>query len=251
MGVGSISPYLCAVLLFVEWVSLTLFARMQTLEARLATVTAEPIRIEPSERHMVEYLADMHAVITALERLERANNRDLVSTADYEQSLEKLVKRFDTVDKQLQATPLARYNGYKAFMRDYDLTSSCAAALARLTAIAHQREAEAAQALAAAKPTLNPQEVLEATQHFITAMDALKLGQTAADQLHPVIADLIVAVKRVAPEFDQLPRLNTWLSKLDSMHASDQLDDRETREMLFDLDRGYQAFHRHLGTTNK
>jgi ESCRT-I complex subunit VPS28 len=223
---------------------------MDVLESRLATATSDPIDIEPSERHVVEYLADMYAVITALEKLERANNRDLVPTKDYDECLGKLIARFDRVDEQLRVTHQARYRGHRDFMEEYDMSASCAAAASRLAATLQQRERDAANAAALAQAEekkLNPQEVLEATQHFITAMDALKLHQTAADQLHPVISDLVSAVRRVAPQFEQLSRLETWLRKLDSMHASEQLDDTETREMLFDIDRGYQAFHRHLG----
>jgi ESCRT-I complex subunit VPS28 len=225
---------------------------MDALDRRLTATLAEgPIQIEPSEKHVVEYLADMYAAITAIEKLERANNRDLVTPIEHEEGLQRLIRRFDTVDSQLKATHQARYRGYRYFMEEYDMTASCAAAASRLTAIMDQRTKDAAtaqaQALAAQEPTLNPQEILEATQHFITAMDSLKLNQTAADQLHPLVVDLISAVRRVAPNFDQLPRLENWLSRLDNMHASDTLDDRETREMLFDLDRGYQAFHRHLG----
>ena len=223
---------------------------MEVLDTRLAQATSDPIDIEPSERHVVEYLADMYAVITALEKLERANNRDLVPTSEYDECLGKLVARFDRVDGQLRATHQARYRGYRDFMEEYDMTSSCAAAGSRLaeTLLGRERAAANAAAMAQAEEKkLNPQEVLEATQHFITAMDALKLHQTAADQLHPVISDLISAVRRVAAQFEQLPRLENWLRKLDSMHASEQLDETETREMLFDIDRGYQAFHRHLG----
>lgn len=204
-------------------------------------VGSERVDVEPYERHTVEYLADMYATITALEKLERAHNRDWVAGEAYGASLEKLLDRFRTVEAQLRATHQSRYVDVESFMESYDMTTSCAAALSRLraTKAATQEKPEA--------PGVNPQEVLEAAQYFITAMDALRLRQTAADQLHPVIADLVATVRRVAPGFEHLPRLEGWLARLDTMAASEQLDDAAARDMQFDLDRGYQAFHHFLG----
>lgn len=39
--------------------------------------------------------------------------------------------------------------------------------------------------------------VAETVQHFITAMDAIKLEQRAVDELHPLVSDLMNALNRV------------------------------------------------------
>ena len=42
-----------------------------------------------------------------------------------------------------------------------------------------------------------PPQVAETVQHFITAMDALKLRMVAVDQLCPILSDLITSMSKV------------------------------------------------------
>ncbi len=50
--------------------------------------------------------------------------------------------------------------------------------------------------------------VAETVQHFITAMDSLKLEMTAVDQLYPILSDLLASLGRIT----QLPP--DWSGKL-------------------------------------
>ena len=204
----------------------------------------EPVAIAPSERHVVDYQADMYACVTSLEKLERANHRDLIGGEQYQAALARLLEKFHSIEAQLKAAHGARYVDVERFMEDYDMSSSCAAAKARLHAAAETVREKGKKADDG--PAVNPRSVMEAAQHFITCMDCLKLGQTAADQLHPNLSDLLATVRRVKPDFTPLPRLQGWLDKLDTMGASEQLSDSETRDMLFDLDRAYQSFYAFL-----
>ena len=55
--------------------------------------------------------------------------------------------------------------------------------------------------------------VAETVQHFITAMDAIKLEQRAVDELHPLISDLMNALTRVPnlpPDHSGVVRLSEW-----------------------------------------
>lgn len=211
---------------------------------------SETVAVAPSERHTVEYLADMYAAITTIEKLERANHRDLISKVEYTTKLDHLIEKFESIELQLKEASSAHYTDVDAFMSEYDMSNSCAAAKSRLhklKAAKAQAERETTQNAEATTNKVNPRRVLEAAQHFITIMDSLKLNQTAADQLFPIMTDLVATVKAVYPEFEQLPRLESWLRLLDGMNASDQLSEQQTREMLFDLERGYQAFYSYLG----
>ena len=221
------------------------------------------VSIATAERHTVDYLADMYAVITTLEKLERANHRDLISGEQHAAMLPRLRDKFLSIESQLQASSGARYTTVEDFMLEYDMADGSAAAKARLqqwrqaatlaeeerqraAAEQHAASASATQAAEAKSTAVNPRTVLESAQHFITIMDCLKLHQTAADQLHPILADLLAAVRQVYPDFEYLPKLEAWFARIDAMQASDQLDERATRDMLFDLERGYQAFYKYL-----
>ncbi len=87
----------------------------------------------------------------------------------------------------------------------------------------------------------------EQVQHFITAMDELKLLTKDVDALHPRIADLFESLSHVPllpPDHVSKAKVQTWLRTLSSMRAHDQLSDEQARQMLFDLDLGYSAFHK-------
>lgn len=217
----------------------------------------DPVIVVPSERHFVDYLADMYAAILCLERLERAHNRDLVPSDEYSRTLDKTLSRIKTIENQLNvaASSGLRYSGLDDFLQTYGVSQACGAARARLIETARQQaeriaEREKQQNAAELQKSMptgpNPTSVLQAAQHFITLMDCLKLNQRSTDQLYPLIQDLLNAVRRVHPQFDQLPRLTNWMTLLDSMKASDELNDEQVREFLFDVDRGYNAFYRYL-----
>lgn len=82
-------------------------------------------------------------------------------------------------------------------------------------------------------------------------MDALKLEQRAVDEVQPLISELMSALTRVASlpgDFEGLVKMRLWLQKLNQMRAVEELSDEEARQLIFDLEGAYSAFHRHLST---
>ncbi|KAJ1632327.1 vacuolar protein sorting-associated [Pavlovales sp. CCMP2436] len=91
--------------------------------------------------------------------------------------------------------------------------------------------------------------VAETVQHFITSMDAVKLGMVAVDQIQPLLNDLLVALTKIPnlpPNFVAKEKARQWLTVLHAMRASDELDEGQVRQILFDLETGYNEFHRSL-----
>jgi ESCRT-I complex subunit VPS28 len=124
--------------------------------------------------------------------------------------------------------------------------------------------------------------VFHAVQHFITAMDSLKLGMKAVDELHPNMSDLMDSVNKVVrthaqdthcqsaaspavvlntdcavvplcvlslqatlpAEHESKTKVREWLLRLGSMKAHDELSAEQVRQMSFDLENAYNAFHR-------
>lgn len=89
----------------------------------------------------------------------------------------------------------------------------------------------------------------EATQHFITFLDALRLNYTAKDQLHPLLSDVITAVNNIpgTGQFEGRAKIVQWLITLNGMRAGDEIDEGQRREMLFDLESAYHEFYKTLG----
>jgi len=90
--------------------------------------------------------------------------------------------------------------------------------------------------------------VAECVQHFITAMDALKLEQRAVDEVQPLISDLMNSLTRVPNANCENGRnkLTEWLFALNSMRAAEEISEEQARQLSFDLDAAYSEFHRSL-----
>jgi ESCRT-I complex subunit VPS28 len=85
--------------------------------------------------------------------------------------------------------------------------------------------------------------ILEATQDFITFLDALKLGLLAKDQLHPLLSDLIQSVNKVTDkDFDNRGKIVQWLITLNQMRATEELSEDQARELELDMNLAYQGF---------
>jgi ESCRT-I complex subunit VPS28 len=91
--------------------------------------------------------------------------------------------------------------------------------------------------------------VAETVQHFITAMDAVKLEQRAVDELQPLLSDLMECLTRLPEtpnDFEPNFKIQHWLQKLNSMRAIEQIDEDDARQLYHDLDSAYAEFTRFL-----
>lgn len=85
--------------------------------------------------------------------------------------------------------------------------------------------------------------ILEATQDFITFLDALRLGLLAKDQLHPLLTDVIQSVNKVTDrDFENRGKIVQWLITLNQMKATEELTDAQARELELDINSAYQGF---------
>ena len=174
------------------------------------------IVIAPSERHTVEHLSDLYSVLMAMEKLEKAFHRDLVTSEQYNAAVERLFDKYDRITMQLAAQKL--FTSLDAFTAEYNM--NCPGAKTCILNGRPSLKAAAAAAAAAdsgADMGLKPKTILEAGQHFITLMDCLKLGQRAKDQLHPILVDLIATVEKINGDLEVLPKLRVRREQLDAM----------------------------------
>ena len=85
--------------------------------------------------------------------------------------------------------------------------------------------------------------ILEATQEFITFLDALKLGFLAKDQLHPLLSEVIQSLNKVTDrDFDGRGKIIQWLITLNQMKATEELSEEQARELDLDMNAAYQGF---------
>eukprot|EP01094_Clydonella_sp_ATCC50884_P026399 TRINITY_DN7222_c0_g1_i1.p1 TRINITY_DN7222_c0_g1~~TRINITY_DN7222_c0_g1_i1.p1 ORF type:complete len:212 (-),score=50.28 TRINITY_DN7222_c0_g1_i1:144-779(-) len=198
-------------------------------EVRLAT--------NNKERELMDDMANLFSIIKTLEHLEAAYVRDSCTPAQYTTHCEKLLGQYGTASKLLGPDFTLRQ-----FMLDYRL--DCPAAAHRIEVgvpitIEHKSD----------KGGASISHVAEATQAYITAMDGLQLERTAADQLQPLLCDLVAALEKLTilpREFDGLRKTQTWLEVVNKMKASEELSEEQARQLTFDLENSYNNFLRYL-----
>ncbi|CAI7788736.1 unnamed protein product [Closterium sp. NIES-53] len=154
-----------------------------------------------AEREQYESFADLYAIIKTTEKLEKAYVRDLISPADYEPACAKLIGQFRTLRTALQsAVP-----DIERFMTTYKM--DCPAAKNRLLVAGVPATVEHKSAtVESGSATV---AVAETVQHFITAMDTVKLNMLAVDQLNPPQVDPLA----LAP-----PQLSLLSNELSTSH---------------------------------
>ena len=85
--------------------------------------------------------------------------------------------------------------------------------------------------------------VVNATENFITLLDAIKIGLTEKDTLHPLLVEIIQAVNKVTDkEFESKGKIVQWLITLNQMRAAEKLNDDQAREFQFDMEQAYYGF---------
>ncbi|XP_048000952.1 vacuolar protein sorting-associated protein 28 homolog [Cydia fagiglandana] len=188
------------------------------------------------EREKHDNMAELYAVVSTLQHLEKAYMRDLVRAQEYTAACSRLLVQYKVAFKQVQGT---EFPNIEAFITKFRL--DCPAALERI------REN---------KPNLIKDDkgntnkyIAEIVSLFITLMDKLRLEFRAMDMIQPELRDLRDTMDRLMmlPEdFEGKLKVQEWLDKLSEMSASDELSEAQGRQLIFDLETSYQAFNKFL-----
>jgi len=187
------------------------------------------------ERRRYEDMADLYAVVKTTQHLEKAYIRDCVNADEYTEACSRLISQFKTNEKALDGINTLD------FINEY--TMDCPLAVERL--LTAGVPATVMHSTGRVSKDKNAAVIAaEATQEFITAMDVLRLNQTAVDEVQPVISSLLNSLNKaesVAPEFDK-SKIQEWLVTLNKLRASEDLNDDQVRQLLLDLDTSYASF---------
>ena len=188
------------------------------------------------EREKHDNMAELYAVVSTLQHLEKAYMRDCVRAQEYTAACSRLLVQYKVAFKQVQAD---EFPNIEAFVAKYRL--DCPAALERI------REN---------KPNLIKDDkgntnkyIAEIVSLFITLMDKLRLELRAMDMIQPELRDLRDTMDRLImlPEdFEGKLKVQEWLDKLSDMSASDELSESQVRQLVFDLETAYGAFNKFL-----
>lgn len=213
-----------------------------------------------AERDLQDSLGELFSIIVTLDELEKAFLKDAIPEAEYTDICERSLRQYKAL--LADETIAAEFRDLEDFKAKWELdvpraTERLRVGMPSTTVTASSAAPSSASAAAASaggggsggNSGNNPSGVLilEATQEFITFLDAVKLGLLSKDQLHPLLSDVIQAVNRVTDkDFDSRGKIVQWLITLNQMKASDELSEQQARELELDIQQAYQGFRRTL-----
>lgn len=195
------------------------------------------------ERQAYDDQATLYAIILAIEHLERSYARDAVTQPTYVSECNKLISQFRLAEKA--ALPKLKMTT-ETFMKLYQM--DCPRAEERLKMGVPEPLRQSVESADVAVT------VAETVQHFITAMDAVKLESRFVDELQPLLGDLMDSLLRLPDtpnDFEPNHKVQKWLQKLNSLRAVDEISDEDSRQLYLDLDSAYSEFTRYLKRKNK
>lgn len=228
---------------------------MSTQEVKLADTRAE--------RDLQDSLAEIFSIIVTLDELERAFLKDAIPEADYTEICERSLKQYKSI---LADETVARaFVGLEEFKAEWDvrmilfkfievellllirsLQLEVPRATERLRVGMPSTAVTASTGAAQQSASTNNKSgtlILEATQDFITFLDALRLGLLAKDQLHPLLTDVIQSVNKVTDrDFENRGKIVQWLITLNQMKATEELSEQQARELELDINSAYLGF---------
>jgi ESCRT-I complex subunit VPS28 len=193
------------------------------------------------DRALYDELSDLYSIIRATEAMEVAYGRDAITTSEYGEQCTKLISQFKGTESGLIKGQKIR--NIDEFWQEYGI--DCPRAYERLV--------KAGVPATVMHATFDERQesvlVAETVQYFITAMDGLKLDLRAVDNVQPLIADVMTALRKIKGlpvDFEGLLKLQTWLENLNNKRAADNIDEEDARQLIFDLENSYSAFLSHL-----
>jgi len=207
-----------------------------------------------AERDLQDSLAEIFSIIVTIDELEKAFLKDAIPEADYTEICERSLKQYKSL--VADETVAKAYVGLEEFKAEWDLEVPRATERIRVgmpsTAIMASASSNLTSTQAAGShhhhhhqtgTTTSGTLILEATQDFITFLDALKLGLLAKDQLHPLLTDVIQSVNKVTDrDFENRGKIIQWLITLNQMKATEELSEDQARELELDINSAYQGF---------
>ncbi|XP_014090770.1 vacuolar protein sorting-associated protein 28 homolog [Bactrocera oleae] len=184
------------------------------------------------EREKYDNMADLYAIINTLQQLEKAYIRDCITPQEYTAACSKYLVQYKVAFKQVQCD---EYPSIDSFVKKFRL--DCPAALERI------RED---RPITIKDDKGNTSKcIAEIVSLFITIMDKLRLKMNTMDALQPDVKDLADNMNRLSlipKDFEAKQKVETWLSTLNDMQASDELSESQVRQFLFDLESAYADF---------
>ena len=184
----------------------------------------------PKERERYDNQANLFAIVSTLEQLEKAYIKDCIKPNEYTTACSTLLTQYKTAFRLIES----EFKTIDNFAKKYKM--DCPVALARIKEdrpITIKDDKGESSKLSFQTASL-----------LITLMDKVRLGIKANDELQPDLRELNDVMNRLSilpANFEGKAKIQKWLTQLESMSASDEIDENQSRNLLLDLETAYYA----------
>ncbi|ERF73396.1 hypothetical protein EPUS_08539 [Endocarpon pusillum Z07020] len=213
-----------------------------SLSAKISLDEEVKLADTSTERDLLDSLAEIYSIIRTLDGLEKAYIKDAVTETEYTEMCAKLLKQYKSIlsDEGVEK----EFGDLETFGRRWEI--ECPRATERIRIgmpstveqPSHNPNNSAAGAGAASSRL-----IVDATENFITFLDALKLNMSSKETLHPLLSDVIQSVNKVTErDFDHRGKIIQWLITLNQMRTTEELSEGQIRDLTFDMEQAYAGF---------
>ncbi|KAF7511013.1 hypothetical protein GJ744_005559 [Endocarpon pusillum] len=213
-----------------------------SLSAKISLDEEVKLADTSAERDLLDSLAEIYSIIRTLDGLEKAYIKDAVTETEYTEMCAKLLKQYKSIlsDEGVEK----EFGDLETFGRRWEI--ECPRATERIRIgmpstveqPSHNPNISAAGAGAASSRL-----IVDATENFITFLDALKLNMSSKETLHPLLSDVIQSVNKVTErDFDHRGKIIQWLITLNQMRTTEELSEGQIRDLTFDMEQAYAGF---------
>lgn len=198
----------------------------------------EEIRLYRTAREREHYdnMADLYSVINTLNCLEKAYIKDSITAKEYTAACSKLLVQYNVAFSQVKSD---EFPTIESFMSKFCF--DCTAAMERI------REG---RPITIKDDKGNTSKcIADIVSLFITITDRLRLDIKSMDELQPDLRDLYETMNRltlVPQEFEGKIKIKDWLDTMSAMRASDELNEAQVRQLIFDMESSYNSFNKLL-----
>ncbi|GCE98855.1 vacuolar protein-sorting-associated protein 28 [Zygosaccharomyces mellis] len=225
------------------------------------------------QREVTEALAELYSIIICVDQVEKMYLKDVIlDESEYNRVTTRLLQQYRAImtnndeDHDFQTAfggslqefckkyGVIASNGVLRLEKGIPLTTEHAATDGNVKSGNTLQNSQSASASATDRDGVTTtgenlaRGIAEATGNFITVMDAVKLGYRTRDQLHPLLAELLLSTNRVARlESKSRGRLVEWLVHVNRLRGQESIDEKAARKLLEDLDTAYREFYSALG----
>lgn len=212
----------------------------QPISARINLDEEVKLTETRAERDLQDSLAEVFSIIVTLDQVEKAYIKDAIPESSYTEICDRLLKQYKAI--LTDEAVACQIVDLETFKNRWDIEVPRATERIRI-GLPSTVTAPPINTLSTGSANTNGTLILEATQDFITFLDALKLGLLAKDQLHPLLSDVIQSVNKVTnKDFEGRGKIVKWLIVLNQMKATEEVNEDQARELELDMNSAYQGF---------